>query len=70
MFFTFEFWIFCNTLLIMYILNVPKYIIEDYLTDDIQAIFAIILMPASIIPLFSQFVMAPIINKITSYKTR
>lgn len=64
-----EFWVFGNTLLTMYILNAPKYVIEQYLTDDIQAIFAIILMPASIIPLFSQFVMAPIINKIkNSYK--
>lgn len=66
-----EFWIFGNTILVMYILNAPKYIIEYYLANDIQAIFAIILMPASIIPLFSQFVMAPIINKIANlYKIK
>lgn len=66
-----EFWLFANTALIMYMLNVPKYIIEKYLTADIQAIFAIILMPASIITLFAQFILAPIISKITyAYKEK
>lgn len=66
-----EFWIFGNTFLIMYILNEPKYIIERYLTNDIQAIFNIILMPASVVPLFSQFIMAPIINNIKNlYKEK
>lgn len=60
-----EFFVFANTLLIMYILNIPKFAIERYLSNDIQAIFAIILMPASIIPLFSQFITAPIVNKLT-----
>ena len=60
-----EFYLFANTFLLMYILNAPKYAIESYLTDEVQAIFGIILMPASIIPLFSQFVMAPIIRKMT-----
>lgn len=61
-----EFFIFINAFLTMYLLNAPKYAIEKYLTEDIQAIFGIILMPASILPLFAQFVVSPIINKITS----
>ena len=61
-----EFFIFINAFLTMYLLNAPKYAIERYLTEDIQAIFGIILMPASILPLFAQFVVSPIINKITS----
>lgn len=66
-----EFWIFCNTFLIMYIVNEPKYVIEKYLTNDIQAIFNIILIPASIVPLFSQFIMAPVINDIKNlYKEK
>lgn len=60
-----EFFIFINAFLTMYLLNAPKYAIEKYLTEDIQAIFGIILMPASILPLFAQFVVAPITNKIT-----
>lgn len=59
-----EFYIFANSCLMMYILNAPKFAIESYLTEDIQAIFGIILMPASILPLFAQFVVAPIINKL------
>ncbi|MCI8481668.1 MAG: hypothetical protein HFJ27_00865 [Clostridia bacterium] len=50
----------------MYLLNAPKYAIEHYLTEDIQAIFGIILMPASVLPLFAQLVIAPITNKITN----
>lgn len=66
-----EFWIFGNTFLIMYVLNEPKYVIEKYLTNDIQAIFNIILIPASIVPLFSQFIMAPVINSIKNlYKEK
>ncbi|MBO5478119.1 MAG: hypothetical protein J6A04_00050 [Clostridia bacterium] len=60
-----EFFLFANAFLTMYLLNAPKYAIEKYLTEDIQAVFGIILMPASILPLFAQFVVAPIINKLT-----
>ena len=66
-----EFFIFVNSFLTIYLLNAPKYAIEKYLTEDVQAIFGIILMPASILPLFAQFVVAPIINRITSlYKQK
>jgi len=64
-----EFWIFANTFLLIFILNEPKYVIDYYFTNEIQAIFGIIIIPASIIPLFSQFVISPIVNGITkSYK--
>lgn len=60
-----EFFLFAGSFLTMYILNAPKYAIENYLTNDIQAIYGIILMPASILPLFAQFTLAPIITKLT-----
>ena len=61
-----EFWIFGNTFLVMFILNISKYVIDYYYSDRMQAIFAIIIIPASIIPLFSQFIIAPLVNKITN----
>lgn len=61
-----EFFIFANGFLVMYLLNAPKYAIENYLTEDIQAVFGIILMPASILPLFAQFVVAPLVNQLTN----
>lgn len=61
-----EFFIFANTFLIMYLFNAPKYAIEKYLTEDVQAVFGIILMPASILPLFAQFLVAPVITKMTN----
>lgn len=66
-----EFFIFINSFLTIYLLNAPKYAIEEYLTESIQAIFGIILMPASILPLFAQFVVTPIINRIKNlYKQK
>lgn len=66
-----EFFLFANTFLTMYVLNASKYAIETYLTEDIQAVFGIILMPASILPLFAQFIVAPLINQLTDlYKNR
>lgn len=66
-----EFFLFAGSFLTMYILNAPKYAIEQYLTNDIQAIYGIILMPASILPLFAQFVIAPLMNDLTNlYKEK
>ncbi len=62
-----EFFLFASAFLTMYLLNAPKYAIENYLTNEIQGIYAIILMPASILPLFAQFVSAPMMNDLTKY---
>lgn len=60
-----EFFLFAGSFLTMYILNAPKYAIENYLTNDIQAIYGIILMPASVLSLFAQFIIAPAMNDLT-----
>lgn len=62
-----EFFLFASAFLTMYLLNAPKYAIESYLSDEIQGIYGIVLMPASIIPLFSQFITAPVVNELTQY---
>lgn len=60
-----EFFLFASAFLTMYLLNAPKYAIETYLNNEIQGIFGIILMPASILPLFAQFMTAPMMNELT-----
>lgn len=58
------FFTFAIAFLGLYITNVSKYIIDILLTEDIQAIFAIIIMPATIVSLLAQFLIHPILNDI------
>lgn len=58
------FFIFAITFLGLYLLNAPKYAIDSYLTEDIQAIFGIIVMPATVMGLVGQFLMHPYLNTI------
>ena len=59
-----EFFVFANSFAGIYVLNAPKYAIDTYLTEDVQAIFGYIMMPATVITLFTQFVFMPYLNKI------
>ena len=59
-----EFFVFANSFAGIYVLNAPKYAIDNYLTEDIQAIFGYIMMPATVITLFTQFVFMPYLNKL------
>lgn len=56
--------IFISLFLNIYISNAPKYAIDTYLTDEIQAYFNYIFMPAFVIQLIAYFIFNPII---TSY---
>lgn len=58
------FFVFGITLLSLYIMNAPKYSIDSFLTEDIQAIFGIIVMPATIMGLIGQFLIHPYLNEI------
>lgn len=59
-----EFFVFANSFAGIYVLNAPKYAIDSYLTEDVQAIFGYIMMPATVITLFTQFVFMPYLNKL------
>lgn len=59
-----EFFVFANSFAGIYVLNAPKYAIDTYLTEDIQAIFGYIMMPATVINLFTQFIFMPYLNKL------
>ncbi|MCF0125832.1 MAG: hypothetical protein HUJ68_08815 [Clostridia bacterium] len=65
------FFIFAITFLGLYVMNAPKYAIDDYLSENIQAIFGIIIMPATVVGLFSQFIIHPYLNIIVDlYKDK
>lgn len=48
----------------MYVLNAPKYAIDNYLENNYQTIFGIIVMPATVIGLVAQFLIHPYLNRI------
>lgn len=58
------FFVFAISFLGLYIMNAPKYAIDDYLNEHIQAIYGIIIMPATIVGLFAQFIIHPYLNTI------
>lgn len=65
------FFVFAISFLGMYVLNAPKYSIDTYLASDIQTIFGIIVMPATVVGLVAQFLIHPYLNKILAlYESR
>lgn len=63
--------IFVFTFLSMYLVNASKYTLDHYSTADIQNVFGIILMPGTIISLFSSYIINPYISKLDNlYKNK
>lgn len=54
--------LFMGLFLNMYISNAPKYAIDSYLTDDIQAIYNMIFMPTFVVQLVTQFIFNPVLT--------
>lgn len=54
--------LFVSMFLNVYVGNAPKYAIDAYLTDDIQAVFNYIFMPAFVVQIAAQFIFNPIIT--------
>lgn len=59
-----EFFVFVNSFAGIYILNAPKYAIDGFLTEDVQAIYGYIMMPATVMTLFTQFIVMPFLGKL------
>ncbi len=59
-----EFFVFVNSFAGIYILNAPKYAIDNFLSEDIQAIYGYIMMPATVMTLFTQFIVMPFLGKL------
>lgn len=56
---------FLFTFLTLYVINAPKYAIDEFLVDKFQTIFGIIVMPATVMILCSQFLMHPFLLSLT-----
>lgn len=54
--------LFASLFLNMYISNAPKYAIDTYLTEEIQAVYNYIFMPAFMVMLLSNFIFNPIVK--------
>ena len=54
--------LFVSMFLNIYVGNAPKYAIDAYLTDDIQAIFNMVFMPAFVIQIIAHFIFNPILT--------
>ncbi len=52
-----------GTSLTVYIANAPKYAIDAYATEEIQAVFGYLMLPVFVITLLNQFVYQPFIKK-------
>lgn len=46
----------------IYIGNVPKYMIDGYMTEEVQAVFGYIMMPVFVITLLNQFIYQPMVK--------
>lgn len=51
-----------GTVLSIYVGNIPKYIIDRYMTEEIQAIFGYIMLPVFVLTLLSQFIYTPFVK--------
>ena len=50
--------------LVSYIISSPKYAIDSFLSEDIQAIFNILIMPATFVYLVGSFILNPFLVKV------
>ena len=66
----FGFFTFLVTFLTQYVINAPKYAIDNHLTDNYQTIYGIISMPATVMALCSLFLIQPFLNKLTELKIK
>lgn len=59
--------IFIISFLGVYIINAQKYAMNGRLSDDLQAVFGIIIMPATFISLCGQYIMNPMLNQLVQF---
>jgi len=62
--FTLGFYTFAFMLIGNYLINIPRYSIDSLNNESLQTIFGIIIMPATMIMLVSQFILQPVITKL------
>ena len=65
---TMGFYTFAFTFIANYLVNIPRYAIDEVLSDEFLTIFGIIVMPASIITLVGQFALQPMVSRLNNYQ--
>ena len=60
------FFTFVLTFLGTYLINAPRYAIDDLLENNLQTVFGIIIMPATLMGLLGQYIIQPSLTKISS----
>lgn len=58
---------FVISFLILYLINSSKYVMDYILEEQYQTIYGILLMPATVILLFTQYILNPFLNTINNY---
>lgn len=61
------FFAFALNFLGIYLINAPRYAIDDMQANDLQTIFGIIIMPATFMGLLGQYVIQPLLVRISDY---
>lgn len=56
--------LFAGSFLMIYIANVPKYAIDEYMNETVQACFNYIFMPVYVISILNMFVYQPVLTKL------
>lgn len=59
--------VFVFSFLSIFIVNVPKYVIDVLLSDSFQTIFSIIIMPGTVMSLCGQYIMAPLLTQVVNF---
>ena len=61
--------VFLFSFLAIYLMNAQKYIIVYYASNEIQTIFSILIMPATVLSLVSNYLIQPYLTKFVKYKS-
>lgn len=61
------FYTFAFMFLSIYLVNLTKYLLNGRVGDNLQAVFGIIIMPATVISLFAQYLINPYVNSLSSF---
>lgn len=59
--------LFIGSFLMMYVANAPKYAIDEYMNETVQACFNYIFMPVYVISVLNTFVYQPVLTKLAVY---
>lgn len=62
-----SFFTFVLTVLTTYLINAPRYAIDDLLNDSSQTIYGIIILPATFMLLLGQYIIHPLLTKMAAY---